>query len=142
MSMKTVAAAAAALALLVSAAHATQPSALRGLANSMTDETRRAMADYHLNDVLPASGKIAIGTVTDIVIRDGVALIPRARAYLDLRMFNIYLVNRSYRPPPAASTRQTIDAWTNTVLFSSPPGYGSSIDQWVAMAWFLGPPRH
>ena len=39
----------------------------------------------------------------------------------------------------APTTGQTVDAWTNTVQYGGPSGHGSPIDQWVAMAYYLGP---
>jgi hypothetical protein len=62
---------------------------------------------------------------------------------LDVRVFNAYFVpGRQQDGPPftvAATSGQAVDAWTDAVIYGSASGYGSSIDQWVAMAEYLGP---
>lgn len=74
--------------------------------------------------------------IDPVITLPGVA----ARAIIDARIFNIILVNRarSVRQPPSANTAQSIDAWTSTVLVGHPGGFGTSVDQWVAMAYMLG----
>jgi hypothetical protein len=61
------------------------------------------------------------------------------RAPIDARIINITFINRSRNPPDtyAATTRQAIDAWTNTVFYGAASGLGTPVDQWVAMVYWL-----
>jgi hypothetical protein len=123
----------------LSVSHATQPAALRAIASeglALSEIARRVLAEFHLKDVQPVSSMIP-----EIVIRETGVRLRAARAVIDARVINIYLINRARRPPmpQAATTAQAIDAWTNAVLLGSPPAYGTSVDQWVAMAHYLGP---
>lgn len=120
---------------------ATQPALLKGNAESLlklSEEARQALTEFHLKDVHPVSS-----LVPEIVLDDGVLRIRAARAIIDARVINIFLIRKArYVPmPQAATTAQAIDAWTNTVILGTPSGYGTSVDQWVAMAYFLGPRR-
>ena len=57
-------------------------------------------------------------------------------------VFNAFFARGRQDGPPmtaAPTTGQTVDAWTNTVQYGGPSGNGSPIDQWVAMAYYLGP---
>ena len=55
-------------------------------------------------------------------------------------VFNPYFVMRQRaRASLALTSSQTVDVWTDTVQMGGPSGYGSSVDQWVAMAYYLGP---
>jgi hypothetical protein len=62
---------------------------------------------------------------------------------LDSGVFNAFFVPRLRdNGPPipnAASSGEAVNAWTDAVLYNAPSGYGSSLDQWVAMANYLGP---
>jgi hypothetical protein len=62
---------------------------------------------------------------------------------LDVRVFNSYFVPkwREHGPPiPNASTSgEAVDAWTEAVIYGAPSGIGGSLDQWIAMANYLGP---
>ena len=57
-------------------------------------------------------------------------------------VFNAYFMRGRQDGPPitvASTSGQAVDAWTNAVQYG-PAAYGSSVDQWVAMAYYLGPP--
>jgi hypothetical protein len=121
------------------ASHATQPAAFRALAYkglALSEAARRTMAEFHLKDVQPVSS-----VFPEIIVRETGVRLRSARGLIDARVINIYLINRARRPPmpQASTTTQAIDAWTNAVLLGSPSAYGTSVDQWVAMAHFLGP---
>ena len=122
-----------------SVSHATQPAVFRALASkglAMSEAARRVMAEFHLKDVQPVSS-----IIPEIIVHEAGVRLRTARAVIDARVINIYLINRARRAPmqQAATTTQAIDAWTNAVLLGSPPAYGTSVDQWVAMAHYLGP---
>ena len=103
---------------------------------AMSDAARLVMAEYQIKDVHPVSG-----VVPEIILGDAVLRLGPHRPIIDARIVNVYFVSKArFAPEPyAATTAQAIDAWTNTVLLGSPSGYGTSVDQWVAMAWYLGP---
>ncbi len=54
-------------------------------------------------------------------------------------VFNEFFVTgpKSSAPYIAATSGQTVDAWTEAV-YGAPGGYGNSVDQWTAMAYYLG----
>jgi hypothetical protein len=58
---------------------------------------------------------------------------------IDARIITITYINRSRNPPDtyAATTREAIDAWTNTVFYGAASGLGTPVDQWVAMVYWL-----
>lgn len=99
-----------------------------------TSDTQKVMAELHLHDLNPGGGPM--------IVVDGAPLRPfGAQTYIDARIFNILLIRKSryVRQPMAASTTQAIDAWTSAVLVDAPAAYGTSVDQWIAMAYLLGP---
>jgi hypothetical protein len=54
-------------------------------------------------------------------------------------VFNEFFVAgpKSRAPYISATSGQTVDAWTDAV-YGAPGGYGNSVDQWTAMAYYLG----
>jgi hypothetical protein len=58
---------------------------------------------------------------------------------IDARIITITFINRSRNPPDtyAATTREAIDGWTNTVFYGAASGLGTPVDQWVAMVYWL-----
>jgi hypothetical protein len=54
-------------------------------------------------------------------------------------VFNEFFVRgpKSDAPFVSASSGETVDAWTSAV-HGAPGGYGNSVDQWTAMAYYLG----
>lgn len=54
-------------------------------------------------------------------------------------VFNEFFVAgpKSSAPYISATSGHTVDAWTDAI-YGAPRGYGSSVDQWTAMAHYLG----
>jgi hypothetical protein len=54
-------------------------------------------------------------------------------------VFNEFFVigPKSSVPYIAATSGHTVNAWTDAV-YGAPTGYGNSVDQWTAMAYYLG----
>lgn len=129
------------LALLTAAITATAASAATPGAwtlNAISQATRNALAEYQLKDVIRISG-----TLPEIVVERGAGglIVANGRQILDLRVINVMLVNRGRHPPVrhGSTTGEAIDAWTGAVQYGRPTPYGSSVDQWVAMVYYLGP---
>ena len=118
---------------------AAQPSTLRAVASDaleLTEAARDALAKFHLKDVV-----LAGATFPEVVIEHGSLRLNAVRAIIDARVINVFLIRRArHAPAPsAATTTQAIDTWTNTVIVGVPQSYGTAVDQWIAMAYFLGP---
>ena len=118
---------------------AAQPSTLRAVAGdtvTLTEAARDALARFHLKDVV-----LAGATFPEVVIEHGSLRLNAVRAIIDARVINVFLIRRArHAPAPsAATTTQAIDTWTNTVIVGVPQSYGTAVDQWIAMAYFLRP---
>jgi len=89
--------------------------------------------------IVAAQQTFSGGTVAQIGL--DIRVVPRInrRAIIDASIINIFIVNRNRLPPEtyAATTAQSIDAWTATVQHGSASGFGTVVDQWVSLVYSL-----
>jgi hypothetical protein len=128
------------LALASPAALASTPDP-QGEAKSTMEPTglaAAASAPLTTQNVVVADNGVRFGAGPIRVVRTG-GLGPGLRAPIDARIVNITFINRSRNPPDtyAATTREAIDGWTNTVFYGAASGLGTPVDQWVAMVYWL-----